>query len=92
MIDHIVKKFGVPSSNSVSSGGTIAASPNAGLHGALSKFLEKTGEGMSAWLMQSATASTSAEKKQALADAMIDDHLHQLKQTRTNHDNYQYDA
>ena len=29
--------------------------------------------------MQSAMASASAEKQQALADAMIDDHLHQLK-------------
>ena len=79
MVDWMVKKFGASSSTSISCGGAIGASPNAGLHDALSKFLEKTGEGISTWLIQSAMASASAEKQQALADAMIDDHLHQLK-------------
>ena len=39
---------------------------------------------MMEWLMQSTMASASAEKKQALVDAMIDDHLSQLLQKSNN--------
>ena len=77
MSDQMAKKFGVTSTNSISSGATCGASPKCGQ--SLSKLLDKAGEGMTAWLMQSAMASASAEKKQALADGMIDDHLHQLQ-------------
>ena len=37
---------------------------------------------MMGWLMQSTMASASAEKKQDLADAMIDDHPCQLQERK----------
>ena len=39
---------------------------------------------MTAWLIQTAMTSASAEKKQALADAMIDDHLYPLQEKSNN--------
>ena len=61
MVDQIAKKFGVTSTNSISSGAT-GASPKSGLHESLYKFLDKGWEGMTAWLLQSAMASVGVGK------------------------------
>ena len=78
MADQMAQKFGVTSANSISSGATNGALPRSGLHESLSKFLDKAGAGLIAWLMQSTIASANAEKKQALANEMIDDRIHQV--------------
>ena len=46
----------------------------AGLHDALAKFLDKAGDGMMTWLMQSMSATAGAVMKHQSADEMMGQH------------------